>query len=177
MTKRRKKSGAVAVSKNSKWTDVAIQGGEIMAGIAAGSAIANTVGSKGADGVDLLGLSGDTSGYVSPLVTAAAGAAAIVFGKNDLIRNVGMGCVIAGGVKMLNKFMGKSVISLSGTDENEKVILPGIGDVDSLSVEAPNFVPTENAWQTSYNEPQLIANPEVSGIGEILTEPVGSVLL
>ena len=181
MSNRKKKSTAASAGSGSsnKWAQIGLKCGEYLAGIAVGSFIANKISSKDSvSGVDLLGLDGDTSGYVSPVVVALAGAAAIQFGKDELIKNIGTGCLIAGGVKLVNKFAGKSVISLSGTDENEKVFLPGICDAEELSVDAPNYVPTENAWQTSYNEPALISTPEVSGVGEVMTaEPVGGVLL
>lgn len=180
MSKRKK--CANRTSSKSGWAQTALLTGEVLVGIAAGSAIANAISKKDAvSGVDLLGLDGDTSGFVSPVLTAAIGAAAIQFGKSDTLRNIGMGCMIAGSTKLVNKIAGKSLISLNGTDDDEKVFLPGIGDAEEFSpldVNAPDYVPTENAWQTSYNEPQLLVTPEVSGVGEApIVEAVGSVLL
>ena len=186
MAKRKAKS--TCSRSTSGWGQIALRGGEVLLGIAAGSAVAKAISQKdNVSGVDLLGLDGDTSGYVSTILTAALGAACIQFGKSESLRNIGLGCMIAGSTKLVNKVAGKSLISLSGTDD-EQVFLPGIGDAeeyeyvevngpDALDVNAPNYVPTENAWQTSYNEPQLLTTPEVSGIGEPPIEAVGSVLL
>ena len=168
MKKSRKRS-------SSDWSGIAMRTGEVLLGIAAGSVIAKTIGNRdNVSGVDLLGLDGDTSGYVTPLITAAVGAAAIQFGKSDILRNIGMGCAIAGGVKLVNKVAGKSLISLNGTDDDEKVFLPGIGDAETM-----DDAMTANEWETTYNEPALLTtpNPEVNGVSEPLTaEPVGGIL-
>lgn len=149
------------------WAAMATKIACTLAGVAAGSYASGLIGKKDeVSGTDLLGLDGDTSNYVAPLVTAAAGGVLYASTRDENIRNVAVGIMAAGGAKVVNKLAGKSLVSLNGTDEEQPVIVPGIGDVYEL--------PTENQWATTYNDPTIIPGAQNA---DMTTEPINGILL
>jgi hypothetical protein len=143
--------------------------GGVLLGCAVGTFVANTIGKKDAvSGVDLLGLDGETSGYVTPFVTLAGGLAVSHLASSETLKNIGLGIMAVGGAKLVNNVAGKSLVSLSGTDEEKDVpvLLPGIGGVSEY-----DQLPSQNFLETQYSEPVL--EPTASDVAE----PVGGTVL
>ncbi len=153
-------------SQTENYVGLAKRAGCILAGIAVGSYVKDLIGQRGASGTDLLGLSGDASKYTTPGIVTAVGVAGTMLLKNQLMKDVSLGVVAAGGAGLVNAFMGKQVVSLGATDEYQTLpMLPGIGDVD------PNIrydeLPSENAQVQTYN-PVVEAGDIVSGAEPML---------
>ncbi len=131
--KRRSSSGKQRMS-HSSLLDSGLQVGEILLGVALGSQVRKLVAKKDAvSGTDLLGLDGETSKYSTPLLVCVAGGVATILAKNNKhLRNVALGLTVAGGASLVNAFSDRAVVSLSGTDDNPPVVLPGIGNVPML---------------------------------------------
>jgi hypothetical protein len=133
------------------YKSVAMRGACILGGLIAGTYVKNLIAKKDAtNGTDLLGLSGDTSAVAAPAIITAAGFAANAAAKNQMLKDVALGMVAAGGAGLLNAVTGKSVVSLSGAEDQPIEVLPGLG-IDEEKV-MYDELPTDNELLTSYHE-------------------------
>ncbi|HPW66084.1 MAG TPA: hypothetical protein PLS84_03265 [Salinivirgaceae bacterium] len=96
----------------------------------------------------IFGLDGnETKKIVTPVLLAASGIVAQQFVKQEIAKDICIGVAISGGAILVNELARKPVISLSGDEETEQVILPGIGNTDLVplpgmgasEVELPNL--------------------------------------
>ncbi|MBE6341459.1 MAG: hypothetical protein E7069_12115 [Bacteroidales bacterium] len=124
----------------------------IIGGMAVGTAIKNTIGKKGVNGTDLLGLDGSTSAYTTPAIVAVAGLAGMTMAKNQMLKDAALGMIATGGAGIINAATGKTLVSLGDTEDQPIVpLLPGIGDIEY------DTLPTDNELQTTYS-PQYEAD-------------------
>lgn len=146
---------------------LAKRAGCIIAGLAAGSFVKDFISQRtGTSGTDLLGLSGETSKYTTPAIVTAAGVAGATLLKNQMLKDVALGVVAAGGAGLVNAVMGKTVVGLGATEEFQTLpMLPGMGDVE------PNItfdqLPSENEQVQTYN-PVQEAGDIIEGVEPIL---------
>jgi hypothetical protein len=127
-------SGAIGVLK-----DVAL----LAVGVVGGNAISKAIEKKNATGTDLLGLSGDASSYVSAGVPVVVGGASALLAKQRWVKTIGMGALLAGGVKAVNKVTGKQVVALGDAGSSD-VVLPNISGVPAGTYKLPGVGGTMN---------------------------------
>ena len=163
--KRRSSSGKQRMSKSSLM-DTAVQIGGILTGVVIGSQVKKFVEKKDAvSGTDLLGLDGETSKYTTPFLVCAVGAAITMLARNNkLVKNLALGATVAGGAGLVNAFVGKSVVALGTADDNQPIMLPGIGNIPML----PGIGSDEIAIPENYDyslDPALVNQPAGSEFG------------
>lgn len=164
MAKRKKRRSLGGIKQRMSRTsllDSGLQVGEILLGVALGSQVRKFVAKKDAvSGTDLLGLDGETSKYSTPLLVCVAGGVATMLAKNNKhLRNVALGLTVAGGASLVNAFSDKALVSLSGTDDNPPVILPGIGNAPMLPGIGSDDIPgIPSNYDYSIN-PALVEQP------------------
>lgn len=126
--KRRKKRSSQSKSfSTGGLKDIARNSALLLGGLFAGNYIANMIQKKDVSGEDLLGLDGDASKYATPAIVIAAGLAGMTMVKNNTVKAMASGVVLAGGAKLVNAVANKPVISLGETGD-EDVMLPGVGE-------------------------------------------------
>lgn len=149
--------------KNNSYKSIATRALCIIGGMAAGTAIKNTIGKKDVSGTDLLGLSGETSAFTTPAIVAAAGVAAMMMSKNQMLKDAGLGLVATGGAGILNAATGKTLVSLGDTEDQPIVpLLPGIGDVVTY-----DDLPSENEQVTTYNPVENASDIDIDEVGAV----------
>lgn len=164
----------MAKAKRINYKGVAMRGACILGGLIAGTYVKQFISKKGVNGTDLLGLEGSTSKIASPAIVTAAGFAVNTMAKNPMLKDAALGMIAAGGAGILNAVSGKSIVSLSGTeDQPEEVLpqLPGLG-ADEERVMYDDL-PTDNELLTTYHENMGDADEEYYEAED--GQPVGAV--
>lgn len=155
MAKRRSRRSASCGTSMSKTSSKKLleKIGATVLGLAAGTVINNFLSKKDVNGSDIMGLSGDTSGYIAPAIVAAAGVFGVSFAKrNDFIKQACIGLAAAGGASLVNKVTNRTIVSLSGDDTVAPI--PGVGAIEYQQL------PENNELMTSYN-------PNLQPIGDV----------
>lgn len=121
-------------------------------GLTAGLAVSTCVNSflqkkSGVNGDEtMLGLSGDTSGYVIPAAIAILGLLGSRYVNDDFAKNICYGAAAGGFAGIVNKVANKSIVALSGDDGKP---LPGLGATETAYQQLPVYSGTpQEAYQT-----------------------------
>lgn len=160
--KRRKSASQPCATTGSSVKSIATRALSIIGGLVAGTYVKKFIGNKDVSGTDLLGLSGDTSAYVTPAIVTAVGVGGMMYSKNAILKDVCLGVAVSGGAALVNAVTGKSLVSLGSAEDMPTVpLLPGIGDVDANI--RYDQLPSENEQVQTYN-PVVEAGDVVEGV-------------
>lgn len=127
-----------------------------LGGMFIASKIADKVQKKDVSGEDLLGLDGNASKFATPAILMATGLAGMTMVKSDAVKGLATGVLLAGGAKAVNAVAGKQVVALGNADDEQQVLIPGVGEV-ALPASTDRKVtydelPSANEMATQYHE-------------------------
>lgn len=109
-----------------------------VAGVTLGLAVAtlaqNWLNKRNVNGETIMGLDGDTSGYVVPIAMGIAGVLGNQLIKNDFAKDICTGVAAAGAAGLVNKATNKTIVALSGDE-----MIPGLGDANVTYEQLPVY--------------------------------------
>lgn len=118
-------------------------------------------------GETVMGLDGNgaASKYLFPLGLGIAGFIGHELSDNRFIKDACLGVAAAAGAQMINKIADKTIVALSGSDEDTSgQMIPGMGATDASYPQLP--------VDTAAAPPQYDVEPSYQqSVGEIATEP------